>query len=245
MVVGMKVDQERRVLWVCSSQGGDLMGDTIRDGGAAALFRFDLDTGTMLDRWVLDSSGSSHFLNDVVIAADGTAFVTHMFDEPGVWVVPPDGDLELYVALPERSFPNGIALSPDQTVLYVATSQGIARIDRGDRSISILAAAELNRTAGLDGLYAIDGALIAVQPDPGAVIRFDLETGVTGISAITTLLEGYPTFRVPTTGVIVGDELHFIANAQFDLVTADGSLPPLSELADPGVLSVPLEPAAR
>jgi hypothetical protein len=45
--------------------------------------------------------------------------------------------------------------------------------------------------------------------------------------------------------VIVGDELHFIANAQFDLVTADGSLPPLSELADPGVLSVPLEPAAR
>jgi DNA-binding beta-propeller fold protein YncE len=111
-----------------------------------------------------------------------------MFDEPGVWVVPPDGDLELYVALPERSFPNGIALSPDQTVLYVATSQGIARIDRGDRSISILAAAELNRTAGLDGLYAIDGALIAVQPDPGAVIRFDLETGGTGISAITTLL---------------------------------------------------------
>jgi sugar lactone lactonase YvrE len=244
MVVGMKADPDRRVLWVCSSQGDNLMGDTIRDGGAAALYRFDLDSGTMLDRWALDTPGVTHFLNDVVLASDGTAFVTHMFDEPGVWSVRPGGVLEPYVGLPERSYPNGIALSPDESALFVATSRGILRVDLRDRSITTLRVAELDGTSGIDGLYAIEGALIGVRPEPGAVVRFDLAADGQAVTASTVLVEGHSALRGPTTGVIVGDELHFIANAQFDMVAADGSLPSLANLADPVVLAVPLVPGS-
>lgn len=240
MVIGMKVDPVRRVLWVCSSQGENLAGDTLRDGRAAGLFRFHLDTGALLDRWLLDAPGETHFLNDLVLAADGTAFVTHMFGEGAIWTAAPGGELLPFVTLSAESYPNGIALSTDGEALYAATSHGIVRIDVRDRSVVALGGGEAERAAGLDGLYLAGNALVGIRPDPAAVLRFDLDDSGRTIHAVTTLIDEHPAFHGPTTGVVVGDELHFVANAQFGLVADDGTLPPASDLADPVILAIPL-----
>ena len=62
--------------------------------------------------------------NDLTVRHDGGVFVTNPTREPGdpsrVWYVPPGG--EARVVDTGLSFPNGVVLSPDQTLLYVADS---------------------------------------------------------------------------------------------------------------------------
>jgi sugar lactone lactonase YvrE/enterochelin esterase-like enzyme len=60
--------------------------------------------------------------NDLVVRHDGTVFVTEpVMGQPGggrVWAIRPDGSKQVIDT--GLGFPNGIALSPDQTLLYVA-----------------------------------------------------------------------------------------------------------------------------
>jgi sugar lactone lactonase YvrE len=59
--------------------------------------------------------------NDIVVGADGGMYVTISPTHPGeigkVWYISPRGEKQLVD--PNFSFPNGLALSPDQTLLYV------------------------------------------------------------------------------------------------------------------------------
>ncbi len=238
MVIGMKVDAERRVLWVCSSEGENLEGGPPVGGRAAGLFRFDLSTGTLLDRWILSDAGAEHFLNDLTLAPDGRAYVTHMFDEGAIWAAHPGGSFEPFVTLPEESYPNGITLSASGDALYVAGAPGLFRVAITDRSVARVAASDAALTRGIDGLYAVEGGLVGVRPDGVGVWHYALDATGTEVVATTALLTDHPAFYGPTTGVLVGEELHFIANAQFDRVGEGGTLPPLSELADPIVLAV-------
>ena len=49
-------------------------------------------------------------------------------------------------------------------------------------------------------------------------------------------------FRVPTTGVLVGDDFVYVANAQFESFDEDGSLWPMERLYEVVVLRAPLRP---
>ena len=62
--------------------------------------------------------------NDLVVRHDGGIYVTDPFDTPSnskVWYVSPKGEKK--VVDTGLKFANGITLSPDQTLLYVADSR--------------------------------------------------------------------------------------------------------------------------
>ena len=63
--------------------------------------------------------------NDLVVAHDGRAFVTNPSRETAepsrVWTIGPDGEAKVVDA--GVKFPNGVTLSPDQSLLYVADSR--------------------------------------------------------------------------------------------------------------------------
>ncbi|NJM53949.1 MAG: hypothetical protein HC846_11510 [Blastocatellia bacterium] len=46
-VIGMKVDAKRRILWVCSSMGDNLIGFTRSETSPAGVFKYDLRTGKL------------------------------------------------------------------------------------------------------------------------------------------------------------------------------------------------------
>ena len=62
MVVGMKVDARRRVLWVNSSGGGSLIGYKESDSMPAGVFKFDLRSGKLINKFVLRWSGRTTLL---------------------------------------------------------------------------------------------------------------------------------------------------------------------------------------
>jgi len=104
------------------------------DHGNRALARIDLKTKKktfVIDRWQGKRFNSP---NDLAVAKSGAIYFTdptyglkgrnasplRELDFNGVYRLRPDGTLDLLDA--ELSFPNGIALSPDQSRLYVSVS---------------------------------------------------------------------------------------------------------------------------
>jgi sugar lactone lactonase YvrE len=241
-VIGMKADAKRRVLWVASSDGGNLIGHKQAKGNAAGLFKFDLDDGHLLARYLLDEPGVDHFLNDMVVATDGDVYVTHMFDRGQVWRL----DVKTGTFAPfyrgDAAFhdPNGIALSPDGQRMYVASDEGISLISRDGAVRKAVADPAGFKLGGADGLYAYAHALVFLQPDLNRVSRCELSAD--GLSAVSCkVLElNHPLFHHITTGVVVGNTLYYIANSQFDSVDDQGRLPPLDQLYQPVVLKLDL-----
>ncbi|MEQ1505422.1 MAG: SMP-30/gluconolactonase/LRE family protein [Myxococcota bacterium] len=115
------------------------------------------------------------------VASDGTAFVSEFIANGRVWSFDPDnGSAELVV---ELAYPNGLALSADESTLYVSisstgwTSGAIAAIDRDANGAWVGASLRVvyegqQRLDALavdvcDNLYASDpnGHVIRIRPD--------------------------------------------------------------------------------
>jgi sugar lactone lactonase YvrE len=241
-VIGLKADPRRRLLWVLSSDGGNLVGHKPGNGNPAGLFKFDLDDGKLLARYVLDEPGVVHFLNDLALDADGDVYVTHMFDAGQVWKL----DARTGTFAPfyggDAAFhdPNGIALSADGRRLYVADEMGISAIDLATRVRTPVADPASFKLGGVDGLYVRGRSLVFLQPDLRRVSRCELtDEGHTAVHC-TVLELNNPLFMHITTGVVVEGSLYYIADSQFDAVGADGSLPPLDQLYQPVILKLDL-----
>ena len=78
---------------------------------------------------------------------------------------------------------------------------------------------ELPKAAGVgpDGLYYHDGSLVMVQPRAGQVVRLDLDASESVVTNVEVLASGHADFAYPTTGVLVGDSLYFIASSYADV----------------------------
>jgi len=241
-VIGMKADSRRRVLWVLSSDGSNLVGHKPGNGSPAGLFKFDLDDGHLLDKYLLDEPGATHFLNDLVLAPDGDVYVTHMFDQGQVWKLDAATGTFAPFYAGDAAFhhPNGIAISVDAKRLYVADDAGISTIDIATRARVPVADPTGFKLGGVDGLYVYGHGLVFLQPDLKRVARCELSADGLKAMRCMALELNNPLFGHITTGVVVGNSLFYIANSQFDLVGADGKLPPLDQLYQPVILKLDL-----
>lgn len=241
MVVGMKVDTRRNALWVNSSGASNYVRHAPSDAGRAALFRFDLRTGRLTKRYATADTGR-HFFNDLVIAGDGSIFVTDMLGGAIYRVDPRADSLVRWTDPGAMQFPNGVDLSGDGRTLFVAAREGIHGIDVASRERRLLAVADTTiDVLGIDGLYWHRGALLGVQGGRrNRVQRFELDAAGNTIVRATTLEAHHPMFMNPTTGVLAGDSLFVVANSQFASFTSEGVPFPPERLYETVILRVPL-----
>ena len=129
--------------------------------------------------------------NDVVFGSDGSLYFTDppygledLEDSPlreldvnGIYRLRPSGDLEL---LAEQSRPNGIALSPDESTLYVANSDGSQKVwmayDLDDDGVSnprVFYDVTDEEATGLPDGLKVDVAGNIFATGPGGVWVFD------------------------------------------------------------------------
>ena len=238
MTLGIKVDASRRHLWVCSSGGSNLLGFRREQGNPAGIFKFDLDSGELLWKHVVDLADETHFFNDLVIAENGDVFATHMLAQPSIYKISGGQVTPHFSSYENLRYPNGLTLSEDEKFLFVAHSDGIGRVDRdtGDW-VNLTSEHRINDN---DGLYFHKGSLIGVRQDARSVARYSLDQSMASVTAVETLELNHPMMNMPTTGVIVDDHLYYIANAQFESFNEDGSLVALNQLYELVVLKLPL-----
>jgi sugar lactone lactonase YvrE len=232
-VIGMKIDPVRRTLWAATNGLGS---SGVR---SAELVIVDIDSGAVLARIAAPHDYRAHGFNDLVLTEGEEAFVT---DSSGgaVWRASKSGALAPVVPAGTLDYPNGIAIAPDGKRLFVAYDLGVAIFDVATGAMTELQHDPAKPTAGIDGMYFHDGALVAIQNGIGAprVVRLRLDDALARVTDVEVLEAGNPLFDLPTTGVVVGDDLYYVANCQLRRIDQNGK--PTARLDDVVVLKLPL-----
>lgn len=248
MTIGMKVDAQRRILWVCSSGGDNLTNYKLKDeidGRPAGIFKFDLNTGKLLQKFIYEKKGEVHFINDLIVnEQNGDIYFTHMFSAHSIYKLKWNKTPELLIQSSEIPYPNGLAIADNRKSLFVAHSNGISKIDLASRKITLLSTPEgsdITKKASIDGLYYRKWSLIGVHPGTNQVTRMYINEDGDGIKEVLVLEQNHPMMMNPTTGVLVGSEFYYIASAQFGSFNEDGSLWSMEKLFEPVILKVNID----
>lgn len=214
-VAGIHVDTTRGILWAASNARYD----TPTDSTPSALFAFDARTGAFRSRLAVPSSGRN-FLNDVTTGPDGTVYVT---DTQGhLWHAPPGvSELRELTAIGRVLGPNGITMSPDGRVLFVADVDHIQALELRSGSTWRITTPDSVNVSGIDGLAFANGALIAHHPlSFWRIARYPLDPTWRRIVGRRLLEANTADGRTSTTGEVAGDDYVFIGNSQIDRMNA-------------------------
>ncbi len=240
-VLGMEVDVKRRILWATSvvTQVRPDIGE--EEVGWSGLYKYDLNTGRLIKKYILHEEGVNHLFNDVSISDNGDVYMTDT-DAHTIYRVLHDKDeLELYLQPPEFLWPNGISFGADDETLYMASSgNGIYRIVIPSKSYKLLARPDDVSTIGIDGMYFYQNSLICVQNGLQRISRFYLNPKGDGVDRVEVIETRNPHFIIPTTGAIAGDTFYYIANSQLRAISPEGDLLPWDQLKETVILKTDL-----
>lgn len=217
-LVGAKIDDAARRLWVCAQQV---------DGLDNRVWVFDLDTGDLALEFLLGALATNGSCNDLVLDSEGAAYVT---DSTGPYLYrldPATGTGSVFASDPLLADVsgvglgmNGIALAPHGSALLVgkfipASLLRVSLADPNDISVIALTGDTLPSP---DGLAVLDDDLYAVSGDSVSRVRLaaDSRSGdvvnvpqIAGLST-ATVAEGQ-------LYVIKSDVLNFVLNQPPDL----------------------------
>jgi hypothetical protein len=212
--VGMKVDSQRRRLWVCTGRY-TLFGGATDGPSQTGVLLFDLDTGVLVRSWLMDQPGPAYIFNDLALASNGDAYVSTTLLGKIVRISPDSDEMEPLLVSPETQT-NGITLDPTERYLFFTLGRSISRLDleSGDLTdIPIPGEAGV----GTDGMYFVDRSLVVVKPRLTQISRLFLNETLDAVERVEVLAEGDPAFDYPTTGVVVGGHLVFVATSFADV----------------------------
>jgi len=224
-VFGLAVDAKRGLLWAVSAATPQTENLKPEERGAAGLFAFDLASGA-LKRKLLLPAGDKAAPGDLLIAGDGTIYVSDSAN-PVIYRLAPDGDT-LEPLITDQRFVSlqGMALSPDGRFLLVADyALGLFAIDLERSRVSSVSVPSGYTLLGLDGL-AGTGPFIATQNgvNPQRVLQITLDEEWTRVTEVTVLAANSPLHDEITLGQIVGDGFVYVANSQWNRFNPDGSI---------------------
>lgn len=239
--VGMRVDPKNRVLWVCTGFSYPKDGIEKELWGTAGVYKYDLKTAKLIKKYMLPQK-ENHFLNDVALAPDGTAYFSDSH-VPGIYRIDAKTDtIVRFAKLSKYMYPNGITYSPATQKIFTACVNFIAVIDAKTGEVSTLSHPDNIYIAGCDGLYYYNNSLIAIQNSlqMERVVRMELDKKQNQVVGFTIIERNNPVFDIPTTGVVAGNHFYFIANSQLNKFDDKGKLPPLDQLKGNKILKIKL-----
>ena len=207
--LGMKVDAERRILWVCSSAESFMKDYSASDADKAALFKYDLKTRKLIRKYEVGPN-PRHLLNDLALNAEGDVFVTDTATGEIFTVRREKDELEIFIPAGRFHSPNGIAISNDGRKLFISeVPLGVYVVDLKTKRSERLSQSVGISPSGSDGLYFYDNSLIGiiniVSERNGRVARFYLDGSAKAMRDAVVLDCNHPLYQWPTTGVVVGD----------------------------------------
>jgi sugar lactone lactonase YvrE len=239
--MGMRVDPERRTLWVASQALPSMDGYQKDQPVSSAVFEFDVDSGRLRKEHVPPPGAKPPAFDDLTVAADGTVFVNDA-ETSRIWRIPPGGKLEVLATFPNFSGSQGLALSSDGKTLYASDYRGLFAIDLARRSAAAIGVPADLALSGIDGLVRYENSLIAIQNGitPHRVIRLDLARDGVSIAKARILEMNHPDFDEPTLGVVVDRALYLSADSQGQKYLDDKNPIRPEEARDAVILKLPL-----
>jgi sugar lactone lactonase YvrE len=208
--LGVLADDKSNTLYVCSDDFS-AAGIKIAGGTATSLKLFDLKTGEA--KGSIATPGQPTLCNDIVVASDGTAYVTDSFSGQILRLKPGAKELEVWTQDPRwkvegKAQLDGLAILPDGAVYTnIFEGDGLYRIPIGaDGSAGKIAKLQTSRPLyHSDGLRAFGGKLLMVEGETKG--NLDLITIDGDNAKIETIKDG---FDGPVSLVQVGDQIYVL-----------------------------------
>ncbi len=242
-VMGMQVDPQRGLLWVCTSAAEFGAGVPEADRGRAALIAFDCASGRTVRRAEPPPAEEGHWFGDLCLSPAGDVYVTDSRTQE-IWVLRHGaGSLERFLADPGFGSLQGLTPSGDGGALYVADySRGIFRVDLATRDVRLLEYPLQATLLGVDGLARHGRDLIAVQNGirPHRIVRAVLDPGGERIERVEVLARGDRRWDEPTLGFVRDDAFTYVADSHWNKFGEGGTLPDPDRLSGPTILRLRL-----
>lgn len=225
-VLGLALDVRAGLIWAATSpappaaHGRD-------ETGPAAILAIDLDSGEVRSVHPLPPSGASRGIGDLVRTRDGLVYVSDGLTGEVFRLNPASGTPETFVASGVLASPQGLVESPDGQALIIADySSGLWFVPRTGEPPHRMTTPDDAVLIGVDGLITDGAALYALQNGvtPQRILRLVPDADWRRIETVDVLAANLPELDEPTTGVILGRDLVFIARSQWSDFDSDGKL---------------------
>lgn len=215
--LGMITDETQNLLWAC--------GNTTKNGkNYSSVIKFNIASGKLIKSYShIDSVANTY--NDLVTDDYGNIYFTNSKRQYICKIEKQTDSVSVFFEGPEIAHPNGITISPDNKYLYIAsTGNGIRVLDIKNRKIIGESVSSIN-SEGIDGLKYYKNSLIGIQnavekEDQIKICRYFLDESGTNIIGMKIIDQNNPFFDIPTTFVIVKDNLYCLANSQLKNITS-------------------------
>ncbi|RPH28915.1 MAG: hypothetical protein EHM93_18035 [Bacteroidales bacterium] len=232
--LGMKVDVQRRRLWVVSSSDWD-------ERMMSAVHIYNIDTRKLIKSF-FTAKGKVPTFNDLILTESGSAFISD-YGGNSIYQVPSDlSNVELFLKSDSLlAGANGMAISPDNSFLYVASNtKGIVIVKLKSKTIQPIINLKAIDTKGIDGLMLYKNSLISIFNGDGDmskhhIAHYQLSNDGREIISQSIIDKNNPMFSEPTTGIIVGDDLYCLAATYLRSFTGSKQVD-ISKLGKPRVL---------
>ena len=220
-VFALGIDEKRQRLWatLATVPQADGCGEGPPSAERTALVALDLKTGRVVRRV---EGGLPGVLGDLLVAGDGTVFVTESVHGAVLRLRPGAKAFDRIDVTGEFASPQTPVLMPDGSALLVpdyVRGIGVIRL----RNCPCGAWFPVNGpgvfSAGIDGLAIDNGVLLAVQngTSPPRVVKFAID-----LSRQTVLESNTAGLGEPTHAIVVDHALWFIADVGWDRFEASG-----------------------
>lgn len=221
-VGGVHVEAGDHSVWAATDPGSK---------NRSEIVHFDAN-GKLLERYTAPGAGP-HDLNDLVLRDSREIYVTDTYADQ---VYRFDRRTHRFSRLAFSRpifYPNGITLSEDGNLLYVADMLGVLRVDLRNVASEDVRVDGHYTLAGIDGLYWYRGELVGIQYGAGAYRVAEWQLSDDGLRVTSAKMLEYrtPLVKNPTTGAIVGQSFYFMANTGIDNLNDDGKIMDRSKLA--------------
>ena len=215
-VYAMAVDADSDTLYVASTASVYYKGFDKADFGKAGVFKFNLTTGKLVDKYLLLPDGEPRTLSSIAAGKNGKFFVADglrntIFRLDG-------GKLKPMLANPRLTSIRGLALTDDGKRLYFADyNAGVFGIDlAAGKAFDLAYDGTKLVLGGVDGLNWYDGTLVVIENgmSPARIMRIHFADDGRTIKRTVVLDAANPALTLATYGAVDGDGLYTIANSQ-------------------------------
>lgn len=217
-ILDILIDLPRKRLWVSSASIPRFLRFDVIDQGRSALFEFKLETLEFVRRYPVPVDGQPHVLGSMVLSPNGDIYLADRAF-PMIYHKPA-GEQKLKALLVANDMVSlrGMAMQADGNILYAADREmGILVIDlKGQRTSRLIVPETLN-LGGIDGLYLWENYLVVIQNGikPQRVMRLQLDSSGTKVTAVRPLAVAQASFDFPSYGTLQEKDLYYFANSQW------------------------------
>ncbi len=205
-----------------SGFGMTIVGDTLyalgnvlpKKGNKSIFLKLNCKSGALVDKYTIDNE-KFIYLNDLAVDEQGTVYITDS-ESSDLYTVSHTNNLEVFFSHDDMIHSNGIAISSDSKLLYLATyTTGVRVLDIASKKLLN----QPNDHKGIDGLKYHKGHLYAIvngrrdQTQNGA-FKLSLDQNESKITAAKKIWGFENPTDIPTTFALYGDFMYFVSDSQ-------------------------------